>query len=114
MAIKKKLITLTVITAILLLIFSISNPSSVSALVYIGVFAIVYLWLYCIISVVIELAYPGMKQGPRRFASIVLSFGPVVVLALSTLTDITALDIVLALGTPGVICWYSLSRGLVK
>jgi hypothetical protein len=114
MTIKTKLSYLGFVSLLLIGIFSVLNPGRVNALIYVGVFLLMYIFFTLLLLIIIELAYPAISGGKAVFLSVVLSFGPTVAIGLSTLTEITALDIVLALGTPALICWYVVSRGFVK
>lgn len=77
-------------------------------------FLMVYVTSFLLIKIVIDLAYGQVKRNIRLFAGLVLAFTPTILLALSSLSDISIIDVVFAFGVPAIIVWYAIKINTVK
>jgi len=111
---KNNLIILCTSTIALAVIFASTSPDGVGLPVYLAVFSLVYIFCLSVITLVLELAYSKTPKTSRRFTAIVLAFSPTILLAIATLSSLTIIDFLLALGIPIVIVWYGLKGKFIK
>jgi hypothetical protein len=101
------------ITALLITLGTIS-PNGAKLSTYLVVFSLFYILFTLLCLLFIELAYAHISRYQQVFSAIVIGFSPTILLALASLTSLSIIDVVLALGIPFVIVWYSLRRGIIK
>ena len=111
---KKKLISLTVLAFLLIGIFGFTSPAQIGLPMYLLVFGFVYIFFALLILVIADLAYAKSPEKNRMFGSVVLAFSPTIILAISSLSSLTFVDFLLALGIPIVIVWYGLRGRVIK
>ena len=110
----KKMVTLLGTLLALVGVLSLSSPVGGRAPLFLLVFALVYTVSSLLIRLVLDLAYGGMPVSERRFIALVLAFSPTILLALSSLSTLSVIDIVLAIGVPVIVIWYGVRRGAIK
>lgn len=111
---KNNLIILFASMIALAVVFACTSPDGVGLPVYLAVFSLVYIFCLSVITLVLELAYSKTPKASRRFTAIVLAFSPTILLAIATLSSLTIIDFLLALGIPIVIVWYGLKGKFIK
>jgi hypothetical protein len=111
---KKRLLFLLLTAIILAIFFGSFSPNEAKLPVYLVLFSIIYLFSTQLFSIIIDLAYAKIPKRSRRFAAIVLGFSPTVLLALASLSSITVVDFILAIGIPTIIVWYGLRGAVIK
>lgn len=111
---KNNLIVLMASAMALAIVFASTSPNNIGLPVYLGVFSLIYIFCLSVITLVIELAYAKTPKNTRRFIAIVLAFSPTILLAITTLSSLTIIDFLLAVGIPAVIVWYGLKGKFIK
>ena len=110
----KKILTLLFISTGLLLLTSVTSPVNATLPIYLAVFSLVYFFFVVLFLIIISLTYAGYDKSKQYFFAVVLGFSPTILLALASLSTISIIDVVLALGVPMMIVWYGVKRGVIK
>ena len=106
-----KLILTLILTAILIiLLLGYTDPNSVNLVIYLALFALIYVFCSVLIYMIIKVAYSDLSNYKQVFVSIVLAFSPVSLLAIGSLSSLELLDVVLCIGVPSAIVWYGLRQ----
>lgn len=106
-----KLILFLIVNVLLLfLLLGYTDPNNVDLIIYLAVFALIYIFCLVLIYLIIKVAYPNLSYYRQAFVSIVLAFSPVSLLAIGTLSSLKLLDVVLCIGVPSAIVWYGLRQ----
>lgn len=108
---RKIIIAIILLLAAFTLLLGYTSPNNVTLPVYLAVFAVIYLFFALIVFATISLAYNHMARTRIIFLSVVIAFAPVILLALNTISTLSLLDIILALGIPLIVVWYGFKRG---
>ncbi|MCK9641774.1 MAG: hypothetical protein M0R39_17865 [Prolixibacteraceae bacterium] len=107
----KKRIFIAIASALILLtVLLASSPGEVSLPIYLAVFIDIYVFCVCMIAIIIDLAYGNLPSRQKTFMSLVLAFTPLSLLALETLSTVSLIDVVLAVGLPALLVWYGLKK----
>ncbi len=111
---KKKIIILASSITALVIVLGTIPPTGAKLSTYLLVFSLLYVFFTVLCLLFIELAYSHISRYQQLFTAIVLGFSPTILLALASLTSLSIIDVVLAVGVPFIIVWYSLKRGIIK
>ena len=107
---RKKLAYLFFLTLGLFWLLGMTSPSSVKLPIYLLVFSVIYIIFILAILIIASLAYPNTSNSERLFVAVVLSFCPVIVLALESMSTVSLIDTLLAISVPAIIVWYGLKK----
>jgi hypothetical protein len=107
---RKKLILFLLILAGLLFLLGTTSPDDVEISVYLLVFSLIYILLILVGLMITGLAYPSFSNQKRFFISVVAAFCPLTLLALGTMSTISAIDFFLAIIVPLIVIWYGVKR----
>lgn len=111
----KKLLTLNLFSVIgVVSLFSLTNPNSLGLVYATLALLLFYIFAATTITLVLKIAYDKQMSARRMlFISMVLGVILPLILAVSSLSTIRALDIVLIVAIPLIIVWYVQKRGLL-
>jgi hypothetical protein len=90
----------------LILMMGYIDPLKTNIFIYLVVFLIVYIMCALIINLILKVAYSNSSFGKRVFVSVTLAFTPVALLAISTLSSVKLIDLILSICVPLVVVWY--------
>jgi hypothetical protein len=107
---KRQTSIVLILTGIASLLFGFTSPNQSSLPTLLLAFSILYLFCAMIFLIIINLAYDDIKKSQGIFIAFVLAFCPVLLLALESLSTVSFIDILLAIGLPVVIVWYGVKR----
>lgn len=110
----KRILTLLLFGTGLLLLTSATSPVNATLPIYLAVFSLVYMFFVVLLLIVISLMYASYDKTKQYFIAVVLGFSPTILLALASLSTISVIDVLLALGVPAMIVWYGVKRGVIK
>lgn len=111
---KKKLILLLIMSGLLAGLLAMTSPNTTNLPVYLVVFGLIYLFFVLVITIIADLAYAKSTPRARFFGASILAFSPTIILAIASLSSLTFIDVILALGVPLAIVWYGLKGGFIK
>lgn len=109
---KKLAVSLVTLIVIFGLMLSIFNPKTSLLPVFLLMFVLGYAALCVSIALLLSWVYPKMLKSRLVFASCILAFCPVVILALQSVGGLSILNFMLALILPAIIVWYAFKRNL--
>lgn len=103
---KYKLILLLAAVILLTILLAKVSPVNADIKIYLAVFLIIYLICLLLFWLILDLAYHSYPPRMRLIISVVLAFAPVTVIAISSLSSLSAMDILLAFAIPSIVIWY--------
>lgn len=103
---------MTALAISLLSLMSYSSPKEGFIVYYLLILIIIYIWFVLFNWVILNLAYTSMHSSSKRFISLVLGFIPITIIALSTINDLSMVDLCLSVSVPTVVAWYGVKRKL--
>lgn len=104
------MIPFSLVLATLLLLLGFIPPDEVKLPIYLLVFSIVYILFTLFGLTIARLAYPKTSYQRKFFVSLVAAFCPLTLMALSTMSTISAIDLFLTFLVPMIVIWYGLKR----
>jgi hypothetical protein len=107
-------ILLSVLSASLVILFSIISPTSPNILLFLAIFVEVYLLLIVVSQIIIKVSHSNISKNRALFLSIMFAACPVMLVAIESLSGINWLDLFLVIGIPGLISWYGIRSGLFQ
>lgn len=110
----KKLLLLATCVVALAFLLALQSPKGAGLPLYLAVFFLVYIICVVVTLLFIELAYSHIGKNKQLFNAVVLGFSPVILLALASLSSLSLVDVLLAVGIPSAVVWYSSRRGVMK
>lgn len=112
--IKVKLFSIAILALGIVLFLGLTSPNNASLLMYAIVFFLIYSFCLLLISVIMDIAYTNINQKMRFFIATVLAFSPTALVALSSLSSISVVDVFFAVTLPVAIVWYGLKNNSVN
>ncbi|MFO0881843.1 MAG: hypothetical protein U0491_00090 [Candidatus Saccharimonadales bacterium] len=110
----KRIIILFATIIALIALMGATSPNTARLPLYLVVFSLIYIISMLVIQLFLDIAYSSLTRSEKLFISIVFAFCPAVIMALGSLSSVSFIDIVLAIGVPAIIVWYGLRRGVIK
>lgn len=112
--IKIKLFSIVILLVGFFMLLGLTSPNNASPLMYVLMFLIIYLFSLLVISVVLDVAYSKLTSKMRFFIASVSAFTPTIIVALSSLSTISIIDVVFAVAIPSLIVWYGIKNNTIK
>jgi hypothetical protein len=109
---KKLILSLVILLLMFGTTLSVFNPETSPLPVFLLIFVLGYVFICVLIALLLGWIYPKMSKTRLTFASCVLSFCPIVILALQSVGSLSILSFIIALILPMVIVWYVSRRNL--
>jgi hypothetical protein len=106
----KKTLILVTLGIFLVSIFSFTNPNSYTALLLTGVYIAIYLFTLIFIYVLFSITSKRKDIPNRLLFSAILAFIPILMLGLSSINGINAVDLGIAFAVPVIFVWYLSNR----
>ncbi len=101
------LVFLSLLTALTIVFFTV-DPFSLNPLGFLTITLLVYLFSVVTITLLVRLFFDRFNNAETRYLGISLAFGPTIIFALLTMSNLTFIDILLAIMLPALVAWYGL------
>lgn len=114
MSLKKIIFTNILVLVLLFLLFSFSNPESSNLIASTAALILIYAFSSSLVLIIIKIAYDEQFNNRKKLViSMVLGSILPMILAISSLSKLSMLDIVLIISVPLAVIWYIQKKGIL-